>query len=210
MRRRVGVFATIAVIAAVPGLTHLRAGAAPAVRYPGLACETPGQRSWAVKTLADPAARTVSLKPRPTTVAALIRLPRPANYHIGTRLRGVGTTLFRIRARLVGAQLETDHDIHLDVADPRTGRTMVVEFPDSRCWGVATSFAKPTMHSARLAFVRACGTVERGFTHLKGVATITGVGFFDRVHRHAVPGAAANAIELHPALAFSASGCSRS
>lgn len=206
------VLATVAVAALVPLATHLRPQSAAAeVTSPGLACETPGMRSWAVKTLGDPNARTVNMTPHPTTVEALAktRRPAPAVYHIGTRLHGVGTTAFRVVADLVGAQTMADRDVHLVIADPRTGQTMVAEFPDVRCWGAKTSFAEPIMQKARASFLAACGSVDGGYRHLSGRATITGVGFFDRFHRHLVLGTAPNAIELHPVLRFTVGSCTR-
>lgn len=200
---------TAVAVAAPAFATHLRASAAVKIVSPGVACELPGLRSWAVKTLGDPNARSVVMKPKPTTVAALTKLHRPAVYHIGTRLHGVGTTVWQVHADLVGAQIEHDHDIHLIIADPHTGVTMVAEFPDVACWGAKTSFARPLMQRARAAFLAACGPVGSEFPHFTGQATITGVGFYDRFHRHLVPGTAPNAIELHPALSFRADSCSR-
>jgi hypothetical protein len=175
----------------------------------GLPCELPGLKSWAVKTLSDPAAREVNMTPRVTTVAALTARRRPAGWNIGDRVQGTGTTVFRVTADLVGAQYEHDHDIHLVIADPRTHRTMIVEFPDVGCWGAATSFARPLMRRARAEFTAACGTIGNRFQPLSGVATITGVGFFDRFHESHVIGTAINAIELHPALAFHAASCTQ-
>jgi len=57
------------------------------------------------------------------------------------------------------------------------------------------------MARARLALAHACGVATpSGFVQLQGIATITGVGFFD--FDHGQTGVAPNAIELHPVLAF--------
>jgi hypothetical protein len=173
----------------------------------GLPCELPGLKSWAIKTLSDPEARSVDMTPQVTTVAALRARRRPAGWDIADRVHGIGTVVFRVTADLVGAQHMHDHDIHLVIADPATHGTMIVEFPDVRCWGAATSFARPQMERARAEFVAACGTVGNHFQRLRGVASITGVGFFDRFHESHVIGTADNAIELHPALDFHAASC---
>src|SRR5438093_627979 len=78
---------------------------------------------WAVKTLADRRAGLVNLKPRTTTIRALRRLRRPAEPT--SRSRGVETRTYRVRARLVAAKLEDDSDVHLVIADPATGGTMI-------------------------------------------------------------------------------------
>lgn len=191
-------------------VTQLRIEPAAArATSPGLPCEPPGLKSWAVKTLSDPAAHEVNMTPHVTTVAALREKPRPAGWNIGVRVQGVGTTVFRVTADLVGAQYMHDHDFHLVIADPKTHGTMIVEFPSTRCWGAATSFARPQMARARAAFLAACGPIGNRFQLLSGVATITGVGFFDRFHESDVRGTAVNAIELHPALAFHAASCTQ-
>jgi hypothetical protein len=51
----------------------------------------------------------------------------------GSRLRGVETTVYHVRARLLAIKLEQDGDIHLVIADPRTGGTMIAEFPAPGC-----------------------------------------------------------------------------
>jgi hypothetical protein len=90
-----------------------------------------GIERWPVKTLTDPRARLVDFRARRTTVAALRRLHPPPLY--GPRLRGVETSTYRVRARLVVMKLEDDGDIHLVLADPSTGRTMIAESPAPGC-----------------------------------------------------------------------------
>src|SRR5207249_6828748 len=86
-----------------------------------------GVERWAVKTLTDRDARFVDFRARHTTVAALRRL-RPPSSH-GRRLRGVETTVYRVRVRLLAMKLEDDQDIHLVIADPATRGTMIAESP---------------------------------------------------------------------------------
>src|SRR2546425_742720 len=85
-----------------------------------------GVERWAVKTLADRRARLVDFKPRTTTLRALRRLRRPTEPT--GRIRGVETTTYRVRARVLAAKIEEDSDIHLVIADPATGGTMIGEF----------------------------------------------------------------------------------
>jgi hypothetical protein len=161
---------------------------------------------WAVKTLTDPAARLVSLTPQPTTIAALRRLPRPAAPVV--RVPGVETTTYRVRARLLGFKVESDSDVHLVIADPQSGGTMIAEFPASYCTVGAPQHDRTLMAQARQALVRACGQPNPGFfTTLSGTAMINGVGFFD--FDHGQRGVAPNAIELHPVLAFANAHCSQ-
>ena len=164
---------------------------------------TCGVERWAVKTLADPAARKINFHPRRTTVSKLRRLTPT---HIYARGPGVERRTYRIRARLVDAKLEADEDFHLVVADARhRSRTMIVEFPSWSC--TRHSLKRKQMRRARAAFVRACGHPRSSsFTHLRGKATITGVGFFD--FDHGQTGVAPNAIELHPVLSFTKATCS--
>src|SRR5213594_13972 len=63
-----------------------------------------GTERWSVKTLADPAGRALSLKPRPTTIRALRRKKVPANLGV-RRSRGIERTTFRVTGRLVEMKL---------------------------------------------------------------------------------------------------------
>ena len=92
-----------------------------------------GIERWSVKTLADPAGRTLSLSPKATTIRALRNRTVPG--YLGLRRsRGVERTTFRVRAKLVEMKLEDDSDIHLVIADPtRTGATLIAEFPLASC-----------------------------------------------------------------------------
>jgi hypothetical protein len=159
-----------------------------------------GVERWAVKTLADPAARRVSLSPRPTTIRALRKKQVPG--YVGLRrLRGVERTTFRVRASLVEMKLEDDSDIHLVIADPSNSRTMMIaEFPAASCTAGASRTARTKMRRARNALVAACGSPSTSFRRLKGTATISGVGFFDQIHGQT--GVAPNGIELHPVVSF--------
>jgi hypothetical protein len=157
-----------------------------------------GVEAWSVKTLSDPAAAQVDLRPRATTVRALTALRPPGN--IGTRMPGAEMHTWRIRVRLLWQKLEQDSDVHLVVADPKTGRTMIAELPSPDCVGASAGDAAH-MAAARKALAAACGAPTTSFTRLSGIATIDGVAFFDFPHDQR--GAAANEVELHPVLRFS-------
>jgi hypothetical protein len=88
-----------------------------------------GIERWAVKTLTDPRASLVKQTPKTSSVAALTRLPAPVAVRHRTRIAGVETTVYRLRVKLVEMKLEADDDVHLVVAGPATGQTMIVEFP---------------------------------------------------------------------------------
>jgi hypothetical protein len=161
-----------------------------------------GVQRWASKTLTDAAARSVNLTPRLSTIGALGRIAPPTVF--GLRFGATERTNFRIRVRLLSAKIEADGDVHLVIASPSSGRTMIAEFPSLACTGLSLAAAR--MQTARAAFETACGVQSRsGFTTLTGTATVTGVGFFD--FKHHQRGVAPNGIELHPVLRFSATGC---
>jgi hypothetical protein len=172
--------------------------AAAAVLAPTPAC---GVERWPVKTLADPDAPHVNLKPKSTTIAKLRKLTVVIGIE-GTRGIGTERTTFRVHARLVEFKFEADSDIHLVIADPRTGETMIGEFPAASCDHGALPGVRNKIQKARVALVHACGfPPNSSYQPIHGTATIDGVGFFDRIHGQA--GVAPNGIELHPVLRFS-------
>jgi hypothetical protein len=200
LSRRAAVVLIVAACSAVAARIAAPAPAHHARTSTALAC---GVQRWAVKTMTDPAAKRVNLRTRRSTIDTLIRQRAPARL---TQLRGGGIerTTFQVKARLVSAKIESDGDVHLVIASPTTGRTMIAEFPSAGC--TIHSVAARRIHLARSTFDRACGTQSRsGFTNLTGTATVTGVGFFD--FKHGQRGVAPNGIELHPVLTFSAVGC---
>jgi hypothetical protein len=167
-------------------------------RAGGAHTPTCGVEAWAVKTLSDSAAHEIDLRPRAASVGALAAFRPPGN--IGTRMPGAEMHTWRIRVRLLWQKLEDDSDVHLVVADTKTGRTMIAELPSPDCVG-ATAGVAAQMALARSALARACGSPTTTFTRLSGIATIDGVAFFDFAHGQR--GAPANHIELHPVLRFS-------
>jgi len=164
-----------------------------------------GIERWAVKTLTDPAAATVNFPPRPTTVAAMRALRVPHVSGSTPRIRGIETHTYRVSALLVAAKRELDRDIHLVIAAPATGKTMIVEFPHPSC--TAGARHRAAMTSALQQFLAACGTTPfSSYRQLRGTAVLSGVGFVDTVHGQR--GVAPNGIELHPALGFRSASCS--
>src|SRR4051812_15503608 len=167
-----------------------------------LAC---GIERWPEKTLQDRRASLVDFTPRPTSVDALRRKPVRRNPH-GFRKAPVETTVYRVRARLIGVLGEDDGDVHLVIASrANRHRTMIVEMPAADCIARASPTARRKMRAARRSFERACGSTAGSFRSLHGTATIDGVGFFDAMHGQR--GVAPNGIELHPVTRFRATSC---
>jgi hypothetical protein len=169
-----------------------------------------GIERWSVKTLTDPDAVNVDPQPRATSVLHLAGLQAPRA--LGReRIAPVELSTYRLDARLVEYKLEPDSDIHLVVAEPTTGETMIVEFPADGCTQGAAPSQRTNMSRARAELLRACGLPTpdprptQPFVRLRGTATITGVGFFDSVHGQT--GVAQNGIELHPATHFTSTNC---
>jgi hypothetical protein len=176
---------------------------APTGEQEELAANDCGIERWAVKTLTDAGAHSVVFRPRPSTVDALRGLPNPGAGFATPRIRGPETTTYRIAVRLLYMKRELDRDVHLVVASPRTGRTMIVELPSSTCTRGAV--ARYAMARARASLVKACGPPTGSWRRIAGGATITGVGFFDVLHGQR--GVAPNGIELHPVVAFGVTRC---
>jgi hypothetical protein len=201
----------ISVVLLLAGVALLTASpkgqSAPRSQSAARALSCGGER-WPVKTLSDGRVHLVDFHPpRRTTVNRLRHKRRP---HIGgnsPRRRGAERKTFRVRARLLKFAQFGDHDIHMVISAPghRSG-TMIVEFPNVRCNGARRSIKRPAMRRARRHLRAACGIPHSSsFTHLRGKATITGVGFFDLIHGQT--GQAPNGIELHPVLKFTDANC---
>lgn len=197
----VGVFTTAGVYA------RQAPEARPDAAHPSATC---GSDRWVVKTLADPAASKIdftSVKPR--TVEDLRHLKVPKNLKATSARRiGAERTVFSVKGLLMSMKREDDSDIHLVITDPKFGGSMIVEFPAGACTTPATPAAQAAMTQARADLAGACGG-EPGVktVTLTGLATITGVGFFDLIHGQA--GVAPNGIEVHPALSFTSADCKR-
>lgn len=162
-----------------------------------------GVERWPVKTLSDPDAPHVSARAVSRTVDALAHLPVTVGIH---GARGIGTERLRVKvnAKLDGIKVESDGDFHLVIKDPATGMKMIVEFPNQTCTHGTSAKLRAKMQAARLAVAAACGFApSTGFHNLTGNVTVTGIPFFDFLHRQI--GHAPNGIELHPVLKFTGS-----
>jgi len=180
---------------------------APATSVRAAAC--PGEFRWSVKTLSDDRAGLVNYTPVDRTVQQLRAIKRPKT-PIGTqtsRLRGSERKSFRVKARVVKVKREGDGDFHLVIQGLTTSGTMVTELPDPTCDGAAHSAKRTQMAAARTALTTACGTVTTSFHPLSGMVTVTGVGFFDKIHNSV--GQTPAFLELHPLLSFTAASCRR-
>lgn len=202
----------LALLVAVASLALAGAAAASLGQSPvraggGSGSTACGEERWPVKTLQDPAGKSLNLnKVTKTTVPRLRALPVSRGPG-GSRGSGVESTVYEVTARLVSAKVEEDSDIHLVIRGLTSSGTMIVEFPLApSCTPNATAGAKARMKNARNAFVAACGMPgSSSFTTLTGKATIRGVGFFDFLHGQT--GVAPNGIELHPVLRFMNATC---
>lgn len=194
-----------------------------------------GVERWSVKTLGDPDVGSVAFDRLVKTTVVDLRNLRlqdqqpqatPQTLPPNNRLAPVERTVYTVTARLVGAKVEADNDVHLVIADPSDRSasptiTMICEFPKRECAQTRNAALLDRMDAARSAVLAlAPSIVQRmaagapapaeaidpqtgrlSLIPITGVtAQITGVGFFDRPHGQ--DGVAPNAIELHPVLDF--------
>jgi hypothetical protein len=168
----------------------------------------PGSERWDVKTLTDPFASSVKYAHPVASTVDLLAAQAPQT-PIGKHMPRLSSemTVYRVTAKLVKAKIEGsatgDEDVHLVIADPATGQTMIAELPKPDCAPESGSIKAAQMAKARAAFIAACGRPSSGRpTTLSGMATITGVGFFDLKHGTPQLGRAPHDRELHPVLSF--------
>jgi hypothetical protein len=208
-----------AVVVAV-AIAAVAASASPSRE--GASSKSCGEERWKVKTLTDAAeAAAVDVShPKTTKVETLRHLNAKGKVSNGKppkdlkkttpRMPPVETTVYTVKAVLMSMRKEKDKDIHLVIADPKIGGSMIVEFPAPSCVMQADPARQADMQQAREALDSACGPLPASLSTvvtLQGKATISGVGFFDLVHGQG--GVAPNGIELHPVLSFSSTSCSR-
>lgn len=159
-----------------------------------------GER-WSVKTLSDRDRSRVSLEAVFATVEQLRGLAPPPDPPPDRRAPPVELTTYVVKARVVGIEKMWDRDFHLVISAPHDrSLTMITEFVDPDCAGVAHSPEVLRFKEARQAFVSLFGVPSRYFTAEDAgqMVEVTGIGFFDRVHGET--GQAPNGIELHPVL----------
>jgi hypothetical protein len=164
-----------------------------------------GVELWDKKTLRDKDARKVSYTMHDTTIAWLDSQRAPADPDVITRrISPVETTVWRVRAELVGYRIEADGDYHLVLRDPQSQTPMIGEVPAPYC---VTSLAdhyralRATIDriGGRKASSRWWWLDYHGET--PPTVVIFGIGFFDRIHES--NGKAPNGVELHPVLGIS-------
>ncbi len=182
--------------AADPGATPVKLGAGRHVALTGASgC---GVERWSIKTLTDPGANQVNLKAVPETIAGLDSIAAPVEPT--DRVAPIETTTYTVSGTLIFTAKEADGDYHLAIEDS-AGRTMIAEIPNPSC--AAGSVALNQITEARKEFEVKFGVPgQYPAPALKPNVpiTLTGVGFFDKLHGQT--GVAPNGIELHPVLSL--------
>src|SRR5205814_6108790 len=104
--------------------------------------------------------------------------------------------VYRLHAHIIGVKEEKDGDFHLILSDDSAGtRTMDAEVPyPPFAQGSPFQAQMQAARDAVNARIKMSGSMQK----MDVPVTITGIGFFDRLHGQT--GAAANGIELHPVL----------
>jgi hypothetical protein len=152
-----------------------------------------GTERWAVKTLTDPAATSVNLRAKKSSVAALRAIPAP-RYSVKAPRATAEKQAVYIDVNIVGYKLEGDSDLHVVVADG-AGATMVVEFPDPDCMLGSRALRSATQARRDLLTMLPVAPTAR-YRRVPAIpARVTGVVFFDSVHGQ--QGVAPNGVELH-------------
>ena len=157
-----------------------------------------GIERWAVKTLTDPSASLVNLTPQDSTVADLVAIAPPVSPT--DRVGPTEETTFRISGTLTVAKTEADGDFHLVIEDAKAN-TMIVELSKPSCaQGSRVLSQIEAVRSQFEAKVGAPGQYPKPASTPNLAVTVTGVGFFDKLHGQT--GVAPNGIELHPVLSI--------
>ena len=133
---------------------------------------TCGVERWNVKTLQDPDAAAVVRDPEPTTIGALIGVPKEPNRPQNGRT-SFERRVFRVRGIILETRpVQADGDIHLVLGDPADrARFLVAEIPNSAC-ALASRYASDFAEVRRLAT-----TLPEGIE-----VEVEGVDFWDDNH----------------------------
>ncbi len=157
-----------------------------------------GQERWDVKTGTDAAAAQVNMTPVLSTIAELVAFPAPPPDPPIRVAGGPEFQVYTINVTVTQAKEEADSDYHLALSDGQ-GNTMIAE---AACPGCASGSSwLPQITSARQAVEAAIPGVAGSagsFVPVNRQVTISGPGFFDRLHGQT--GVAPNGAELHPIL----------
>ena len=151
-----------------------------------------GIERWAVKTGTDPGVSKVDQTPVPGTVANLDALAAPKNPT--ARVAPTEDTTYQVAATLTEYKTEADSDYHLVLSSD--AKTMIAEIPSPTC--VTGGPLQSGIANARAEFDARLMSSPSRFQKVNVPVTVTGVGFFDRIHGQT--GVAPNGIELHPVL----------
>jgi len=155
-----------------------------------------GIERWAEKTGTDADADKVNMTAVASTIAELVAFPAPVQ-PLARVAGGPEVQLYTIDATVVACKMESDSDYHLALSDGQ-GHTMIAE---AACPGCASGSPWLTqIQAVRAAIEAAIPNISGQFQNVGRAATITGPGFFDRLHGQM--NVAPTGIELHPILAI--------
>jgi hypothetical protein len=156
-----------------------------------------GTERWRVKTLSDPGRDQVNADPVVATVEELAALPRPRVIPENSRVLPVEGTVYTVTGYVGAWKSEDDHDLHIILSGMVNQRVSIIaEIPSPQCTGACWSGLSEDFARARSEFMRRIN--RKNLRDEPIVLTITGVGFFDRIHGQI--GVAPNGFELHPVL----------
>ena len=157
-----------------------------------------GVERWPIKVATDTAANKISAQHTPATVNQLSLIQAPINPAIKTKTRYTPTelTVYEVTAKITLVKQEADSDYHIVLADDN-GNTMIVESPAPNC-ATGSHFYKQIVAVRRAIDAKLGGAGALPQNNLNLMVTVTGVGFFDRIHGQT--GVASNGIELHPLI----------
>jgi hypothetical protein len=166
------------------------------------ACD--GKDRWAIKTLQDAGAASITSTPQNVSIEDLIAVKQA--YDETAPRHGVELQVYRVTGKIEGYKTEADGDLYIIIRDPKSGKTMVAEIPDPNCPNVATSPSVGKFRSAREQFGAFTTETKSAlnpnlFKAKPGTYSITGVGFIDRNEgAEGQIGHADNRVEIHPVL----------
>ena len=151
-----------------------------------------GSERWNIKTGTDSQASSISLAPKPNTIATLVALSAAGGGN--SRESPTETTLWELKdVTLSMIKLESDSDYHMVLSDGK--HTMIAEIPYPTC---DTGSAWACFISRARSEVDGKFSVSSSPQYPAQTVTVRGVGFFDFLHGQT--GVAPNGIELHPVL----------
>jgi len=112
------------------------------------------------------------------------------------------TKVYSIDCLIIGYKLEDDKDIHIIIEDEKTDSTMVIEIPSSECFDIQKTSRYILFNDLDEWFSKNIGHPTSKFVFLEKhiPVTITGVGFWDKLHGQ--KGTAHNGREIHPVLSI--------